>query len=285
MSLTAAVKTYKTRLAAAIAERYAPRLKSGETLPDFTLPLELAVRDVQVALAHLIELDDEVDYAWVEHHFLKQDRRDLVRQQLHPRAVAVRGAIDLAFGRERGAYLHGMKGRTRRRPENLQNQLRRTIHRLTDPNRKLPTPRNTHVFIDRQGWTRQLETHYQKLVELNQRVGLGDHAFQALVAKKQRAMAAFDEAYADALSCVIAGMRMARFGKVLIKKLKPYYLRRQLSAQARKKRETRALAATGAPVAGTEEAPQENLSIKEAKRVTVPKAVAIWLEQSKLFGT
>ncbi len=226
MELVTRIEAYKSRLAAALAERYAPRLRPGEELPDYGLALELAVRDVVEALRRMIEIDDRVDHAAVDLDLLRLDRDRLVADELYPAAVWVRGSIDLAFGRKRGRAVHLMSGRTRRNPPALARQLRLAIRRLTDVDCELPPPKSPRAVVDRDGWIRQLKPGYLELRKLNHELGHGEHVVTALVINKRAEIKEFDLAYGDSLRFVQAGLKMARFDAKLIKNLKPYYRRR-----------------------------------------------------------
>ncbi len=90
MALSSSVEAHKARLAAAIRERYSPRLRPEEELPDYVLALELTVRDVQAALQELIRVDDAVDFASAKYGNLRREQDLLVRDELYPRTVSVR---------------------------------------------------------------------------------------------------------------------------------------------------------------------------------------------------
>ncbi len=291
MELTSSVKSYKRKLAAAVGDRYSPRLREGEALPDFCLALELAVRDAQAALDHLVNLDDQADDADVELIHLRDDRHRLVSEELHPRAVAVRGAIDLAFGKEQGRWIHGMVGRTRRKPARLKRQVRIAMIRLGNAKRELPAPKNPYAVVDRQGWSRQLKPLHQELVKLEKEIGLRAKGLEGLIVMRKRAMGEFDAAYSDALRFVVAAFNMARFDPRSIKNLKPYYLRRRLSKKARQKRESRAAEAASAAApaeiaaAAAETAPETVRPLAAETRAALSKTVAKWLEKRRMFAT
>ncbi len=243
--------------------------------------LELAARDLKAALRRLIELDDKVDYGEADRDLLRRERNAMAVDVLYPCAVSVRGEIDLACGREAGRHFHGMKGRTRRRAPLLLDQLRLLVLRLENPDRELPGRKNPHAGADRARWIHLLVPRYRDLAKLNAEVTrLRDHAVPALIRDKNAAMETFDVAYGDALRLVTTAFRLARFELGLIKNLKPYYQRRRLSRQARKKRLARA-AATEAKAAPEEARP----SVRVPSRVAVPKTVRMWLEKHRLFGT
>ncbi len=293
MELTSSVKSYKGKLAVAISERYAPQLQKGEALPDYVLMLELAVRDAQSALDRLVALDDEVDDVAIELGLQRSERDRLVSEELFPRAVTVRQAIELAFGKERGSTFHGLKGRTRRKPAGLLRQVMRMLRRLTDPERELPAPKHRFVAIDRDRWRRQLQGPYQRLSQLEKSITRGGAELSSLVYFRKRAMEAFDVAYGDALRQVIVAFQLARFDSRMIKNLKPYYQRRRLSRKARKQRDARAArAAEQAAEASSEtsgdeaeEASTRFRPLAGEARATLSKSVAKWLQKRQVSGS
>lgn len=281
MSLVSSIKSYQKQLVQGLAGRFSRHLRPGETLPDYHLALELAVRDVRAALDLLVDLDDRVAFARSDQLSSQVARSTLVREELYPRTVAVRGEIDLAFGRQRGGWLHGMRGRTRRSPPALEAQLRRAVDRLAHPDRKLPKLKNRYAVVDRDRWLRQLRPLYLELAELSKKIDLGRHAVPALTAEKNAAMGAYDLSYRDALRLAKAAFAAAGLDGTPIRNLKPYYQRRRMSAQARKKRQARAAAKV--PERTVEEAAPPK---KVPDRVAVPKSVVKWLEANRrLVGT
>ncbi len=276
MSLVSSIDSYRERFAVRFDERYSRHLRPGETLPDHGLILELAVREMRAHLDLLSELDDQVAFARTDQVHLGMERTELVREELYPRTVAVRGEIDLAFGRQQGRLVHGMEGRTRRTAPALEAQLRRAVRRLADPERELPPPKNRHAVVDRRRWLRQLQPLYRELAALSKQLHLGEHAVPALTAEKNAAMAAFDLSYRDALSLAKSAFVAAGVG-ALIKNLKPYYQRRRLAAKARKKRQARA-AAAGVPDQAVEKAEPP---ARDTDRVAVPVSIAEWLEDNR----
>ncbi len=276
MDLVSSLKSYREKLAVRLAERYSGRLRPDETPPDYVQVLELAVRDVRATLDLLSKLDDEVAFARTDQLSRQTARSKLVREELYPRAVVVRGEIDLAFGRRKGGWLHGMKGRTRRSPPALEMQLRRAVNRLADGEREPPPPKNRHAAVDRDRWLRQLQPLYLQLVELNKKIDLGKHAVPALTSEKNAAMVAFDRSYRDALRLAKATFAAAGLDGTLIKNLKPYYQRRRMSAQARKKRRDRAAAAK--PEQALEPATPP---ARDTDRVAVPVSIVEWLKDNR----
>jgi hypothetical protein len=295
MSLASSVEAYKRRLATAFAKRYARRLHEGEELPDYHLVLDLAVRDAAAALDHLVRLDDAADQVKNRRSGLRKERNCLVRDQLHPQAVAIRGAIDLAFGRKLGTLVHGMSGRTRRKPASLERQVRLAVHLLSSPDLEPPRRKNPRAVVDRAGWSRQLKELHQQLVSLQNEISACGAEHTGLVDQRQTAMAEFDAAYGDALRHVTTAFAMARFDARAIAHLKPYDRRRRLSQRAKKKRQARAAAAAAAAEigrvdsAGREKVPEQTSEEAESAaggaRATISKTVARWLEKRRVFGT
>ncbi len=289
MALASSVEAYKRKLTAAFTKRYASRLREGEELPDYLLVLDLAVRDAEAALDHLVRLDDAADRVDNRRTRRRDERNSLVRDQLYPQTVAVRGAIDLAFGRELGALVHGMTGRTRRKPASLERQVRIAVSLLSSPSLEPPPPpKNPRAVVDRAGWSRQLRPLHQRLVELEEEISLGGAEHTGLVDQRKAAMREFDAAYGDALRHVTTGFAMARFNPRAIRHLKPYYRRRRLSRRAARKREARAAQAASAAEVGQvaeESVPEEAESRAGRTRVALSKTVAKWLEKRRVFGT
>ncbi len=276
MDLVSSIKVYREKLSARLAERYAPGLRPGEEVPDYALVLDLAVRDVRAAVQRLSDLDDEVAFARTDQVCRVEERARLVREQLYPRAVAVRSEIDLAFGRPQASWFHGMKGRTRRTGPSLEVQLRLAVRRLANLERPLPAPKNRYAVVDRDRWLRQLQPPYQELVALNRKIAAAKPVIVGLTLDKNAAMAAFDLSYRDALNLATATFTAAGLTGTPIKHIKPYYQRRRLSAQARKKRQARAAAAVP-DQAATQAAPPA----KDSDRVAVPIPMAEWLENNR----
>ncbi len=289
MELAASVEAYRGKLAVALGERYAPGLLEGEALPDVGLLLDLAVRDAQAALDRLVRMDVDSDRVDTRLGLLRADRDRLVHEDLHPRAVAVRGAIDLAFGKKQGALVHGMSGRTRRHPASLERQVRIAIHLLGDPSLEPPPPKkNPHALVDRAGWSRQLKPLQQKLVKLEKEISRRGAEHTSLVDRRKAAMGDFDAAYGDALRLVTATFAVARFDQRAIRHLKSYQQRRRLSREAAKRRQARAAeaaAATEVERAGEPEEEEEEETPDRGARAKIPKNVAKWLKKRRIFGT
>ena len=281
MALVSSIESHRESLLEALAERYAPRLRDGEVLPDWGLELDLTVREVLETLKGLVERDDELERESVEHGLLRRKRDRLVSDDVYPRAVSVRGSIDLAFGRKRGRDIHLMEGRTDRTAWGLARQLRILVNRLANPEYELPAAKNPHVPIDREGWVRELRPRHDELVELNHSLSLSQKGLDIILHYKNEAMEAFDLAYGDGLRHIQVSFRRAGFDARILRNLRPYYQRRRLARRARKAREARAAAAASAPAPEKTPQPDEE---KETARAPVPQNVAEWLKKRLRFA-
>ncbi len=278
MELVASVEANKASVAAAMAKKDEPLLLAGEDLPDWELMLTLTGRGVEAALGRLIEHDDTVDDAEIAHELLQLERKRLVREELYPRTVAVRSAIDLAFGREEGYHLHGMKGRIPRNMQPLERNLKLALNRLTNTKRTLPPKKNPYSVVDREGWVEQLRKPAHKLARLNRKLDEGEAVLGSLHIFKQMAMDAFDVVYGNALRTLGAAYRAAGFNAKMVRGLRAYYERRRLSLRARQRRTSRAAAVEQASRAAGSP-PREKTA-----RVVVPKTVVRWLEKARIYG-
>ncbi len=281
MELVSSIESYRPRLESVFEKRYAPLLDEGEAPPDQGLALELLAREVKAKLARLMDLDDKVCFGTIEHEALRRKRKRLIDDVLYPLAVAVRGSIELAFGRDAGRLLHGMESRTEHQAEALENQLRRTLLGLKARFCDLAIPETSLAPFDSVGWIRKLESSCRDLTQLNREFRRSESALANLLTQKHEAMEAFDATYGDALSYLRAVFKMVGLDARALKNIKPYYQRRRLSKRARQARESRAAAEK---TDGESPFKKPRSTTQEVARVAVPKVVARWLEQTRLFA-
>lgn len=140
------------------------------TAPDFTeLQLQLAQylemrRDALVTAdeAHLQELDDDQD---------PRLRRDRAAEVLYERVVAIREAVNAAFGSLRGPKLLGIEGSTSQDPLTLHRQAQRALERLERAPTELPPARIDGITLDLVALANQLQPDLDALGAALQQVG------------------------------------------------------------------------------------------------------------------
>ncbi len=164
--LQGSIVKFKARAAAGFSLRFADELRDGETVPDQTLALELAGRTVMRAIEELTEADDVYCGQGTDRKKLNGACLDVARWEIYPELVDVRRAIDTTFGREEGQRLHGMQGKTGRKPGRLYPQLQHLVRTLEDPRLELPAPRRPEAVIDVEGWRSRLKPGYLKLTSM-----------------------------------------------------------------------------------------------------------------------
>ncbi|MCP3956292.1 MAG: hypothetical protein GY719_00415 [bacterium] len=123
-----------------LGECLRPWLREGETLPDFTLVLQLPARMLRQAGQRLRRHRDELDEAR-DREREARFRRDQTASALHRQLVAIRRILTSAFGSRRAATLLGIAGKTARDSQTvlLLSQADSALERLRDP-RKLAIP-------------------------------------------------------------------------------------------------------------------------------------------------
>jgi hypothetical protein len=281
-ALVASIRVHKAEVAARLSERLTPPLRAGEAMPDHALTLELAGRSVQLALDRLEDLDGR-------HHFAKAVRahqareHDLVaKQELYPRAVAVRRQIDAALGRRAGSELHTFSGKTPRAVDRLKRHVERAVGRLGDPDRELPPGRPAADGpVDRRSWKRRLETPLEKLNEADERLSRLSADLDDVAHQRRLAMQRFDAVYGDALHLAEAVYRMAGLDRQAVKSLRSYVEHRRLAHDARRKREARGGRGAGALLAeGGETATTRPMSRPSYRAAAV---VGGWLRKRLAF--
>lgn len=238
-ALIAAVHIYGATIAEAVNNRLSPALLDGETLPDHRLTLELAARTVEHACDQLTELDDQHTFATADRDAAQARLVQITKQELYPQTVAVRRAIDAALGKKAGAKLHSFSGATPRNIEPLRKHVRKLLRRLQNPALRLPNPLPGET-VNREVWLRRLDEPYRKLAANHRQLANCQNLFLVVTRERTAAMSHFDTLYTETLHLVDALFRLAGLSDKILKTLRPYYQRRRLSAQARKRRRSRA---------------------------------------------
>ncbi len=261
-ALLASIGSYKELLSETLSRRHRPRLLPGETLPDYLLLLELTGRDVQAALDLLVEYDGRLSERKAERFGLQLDRDQLLQGQAYRHLSSVRSQIDGVFGREAGARVHGLKGRTPRTAARLEAEIDRLVRLLENPKARFPEPRVRGFEQERKLWLRLLSDPGEEIERLRKKLRLVKAEIQGLGVRRRQAMAEFDLVYAEAVRYLKAVMVMAREDVSMIKLLRPRYQRRRNAKRAREKREARA--AEAAPAPSPDEAPARDEAEEES---------------------
>ncbi|MCP3964180.1 MAG: hypothetical protein GY719_40640 [bacterium] len=264
-ALLSSIDVLKASIEEKLAERFEPRLRPGETLPDYGLALDLAGRDVQAALDRLVDLDDELFLKTVEREGLQQSREEILKEEVYPRLVNVRGAIDRAYERRGARLIHRMEGRTPRKPTDIEHVVENLLRVLGDPDATMPLRKASAPRDQREEWLRLLaEPH-----ELARSMGKEQKKCEGVIARlgifRRRAMDDFDQVYAQILRYVKAKLVLTGESTESLRHLRPHYQRRKMARQARQKREARAETRSAAAE------PERGKQVREAVRSTVAK--------------
>ncbi len=238
--LRGSIKSAKARAAAGFRQRFSAELLEGEEVPDLTLALELAGRSVARAIELLVEADNDYCGQSMRRKHLNQACTEVARWEVYPELVDVRRAIDIAFGREEGRRLHGMKGKTRRKPERLFPQLQGLVRELGSPLLELPKPKRPSSRVDIEGWLRQLEPGYLKLEAMREQLKAEERREHKLREGRDYELECFDIIYGEALAFVRSVFRLGGLSDRETWHLLPDVQRRQLRGKARQEREARA---------------------------------------------
>ncbi len=283
-ALLASINSYKDLLTETLSRRHLPKLRPGETLPDYLLLLDLTGRDVQEALDSLVEVDGQLHQRKADRFALQVERDQPLQAEAYQRLSAVRRQIDGVFGREAGAIVHGMKGRTPRTAKRLEVEIDGLVRLLKNRSAQFPEPRVPGFEQERKLWLRLLSDPREETRRLRKKLLKLKTEVQGLGVRRRQAMAEFDRVYAEAVRYLKAVMVMAREDISMIKLLRPRYQRRRNAKRARDKREARAAAKEGRtpapdpappPAEAAEETPEdERLRVKLVQHRRPGKNVA-----------
>lgn len=238
--LLGSIESLKEKAAAGFARRFAEELRDGEAVPDQTLALELAGRAVKTAMDALDAADDAYRREAIGRNHLNDACVHVADTEVYPEAIEVRRSITARFGREAARSVHGMEGRTRRKPKALKPQLDYLVGALRDPKHRLPPPLRPGAVVDRGRWLNQIEPGYEKLRAMLRELEELEHLEARLRDERDDELEAFDAVYAEALGLVRAVYGLGGIPKKLIWNLLPTVQQRRLRDKARGEREARA---------------------------------------------
>ena len=115
----------------ALAERLAPFLEEGETMPDFELVQRLVGRLLASTRARLVAADKDHLDELAGAAGPRRRRDDLVRA-VRAKMIAIRKIVEGFFGPRHGSELIAVDGRIAEQPELLWRQAEHTVSRLLD---------------------------------------------------------------------------------------------------------------------------------------------------------
>ena len=239
-ALRASIDAFKTDVAEGLGQRLAPELIEGETLPDFSLSLDLLARSVESSLERLRAAEHQLIDRGIELAKVRRESEKLARHEIYPRVVLVRRLIDTQFGKEDGRRVHGMAGKTLRKPRRLHGQLEYLVWALEAGRQEPSKSLFKGLASEREAWMRQLKPGYEQLTALLDDMANLEAIEQLARDTKNEAIRKFDDAYGQARRLLEANFDFAGFSGKLAKLLRSYVHRRRLSQEARRKRQARA---------------------------------------------
>ncbi len=239
-ALKSSIRVFKARVAEGLGKRLTPELAEGEALPDFGLSLELTGRSVKSALECLRAAEQHYMHQAALCASVRRASDELARREVYPRVVSVRQLIEAQFGKEQGRQVHGMAGKTLRKPGRLHGQLTHLVWALDDGIGELPASLLENVTANRQAWLREIKPGYERLTELLTEIVQLEVREQGAQIEKNAAMKAFDDTYGEARRLLEASFVFAGLGSQWTRWLRSNVHRRLLAREARRKREARA---------------------------------------------
>jgi hypothetical protein len=281
VALVSSIEAQKHKVHAGLCQRLAPGLADGEPMPDQARTLELVGASVIAALERLKEADDRYTLwsVYCQDLAAKCDRQ--AREEVYPRAVDVRRAIDAVFGKKVGWHLHSIqKGRILRKPWRQREQIARMVLRLKDRKRPLPKPKSDGFTIDRDAWLKKLEPAFDGLETLMDQLESDKFERARLGGERQKAMDEYDRIAGESLRYVIAVFTMAGCDRRVVRELRAYYRRRRMSRQARQKRQERAAEREARPAESPAAGEPAGMPPAAAPRSPVRSIITGWFKKS-----
>ncbi len=174
-----------------LAQRLAPLLRPGETLPDFAFVFELVARDLEEASASLTSKDkgfkDELDRGGSV-----RLRRDKAAQAVREALARIRSAVDGVYGKKTAIKVLTFDGRTGNRPELLLLKAQRVLQRLEDETFDLPGAQVPGFALDTRPWRDLLAGPAAELEAALTELSRGHGKKASRVAGKQLSLKEFD---------------------------------------------------------------------------------------------
>lgn len=274
-ALISAFEVYEKSIVEGLERRHRPLLREGEILPDYGLSLDLTAREVRGAIGLLVDLDQEHSAHKAELEGLRHARNELVKRELHPCAVTVRGSIDSLLGREAGSEFHGMRGKTPRKLPRLAVAVKGLAQSLEHVQADPPEAGRPGLGSVRELWLDLLRAARKQLAGNTQRLRRAKARDEHLRLDKTTAMKEFDVVYSQALRKLEAMMIEARVDAGLIKSLRSRSQRRRMRKRARQKRAARAAAKAAAPAATESSSEAAEEAAREADEAVDPPVLPV----------
>ncbi len=231
----ASVKTFKEAASSGFGERFAVELRAGEPVPDHALALELVARSVVSTMAVLTTAESKYVRLGSQRVSERAQSERIARRELNPGMVLLRRSIESDYGREKGAQIHGLEGKTLRKPRRVLRQARDLLDALKTEDPRRPIPRS-----ERAAWLRQVEPAYGRLVASIQQIERLERKEEFACAVRDLALEKFDAVYGEAFAYARTVYRLAGLGERIIAKLRPNAEHRRLIREAGQERQARA---------------------------------------------
>ncbi len=234
-TLCASIETLKVAASSGFAERFTAELREGEPAPDHALALELVARSVESALAVLEGAESEYVGLGSRRVAERREGERIARRELNPRMVLLRREIESECGREAGADIHGLKGKTLREPRRVLRQARGLVATLKTERSRRPIARS-----EREAWLRQVEPACDRLAASIEELEGLERKEEYARGVRDLAFERFDAAYSEASAYAHTVYRLGGLGERVIHMLRPDVEHRRLRREAGQEQRARA---------------------------------------------
>ncbi len=273
--LDAAIKAFTAPVVEGFDERLSPQLLDGETLPDHAFTLELFRRSVTSARDELVAADDRYVSMETRKSLLSMQCDRVARYEVYPNAQRIRHRIEALVGKDAAYPFHGIRGRMRRKPCRLLDQLGLMVHFLSRPMDELLEVKAPGFSAERDRWLRDLGPGYDKLTRMHKQLVLDRRRVEGFFLKRQEAMKRFDWVYGESVRFAEIVFRIAGFEKA-VKSLRNRSQVRRMVRWAHDKRQARKTTAT----VSTSPTPKRKTSATPSATGKVLQFVSGWLRKA-----
>ena len=239
-NLCGSISSFKDEVADAFRERFEVELRAGEAMPDHAAPLEIVSRSVRSAAEKLDEAEESYRVRCYYRRKARKECERIARKELNPEMVSVRREVEAFYGKERAADIHGLEGKTLRKPKRVQAQAQEMLCILGLEPLTWPDVDGDLLRARCRAWLRRVKPAYDRLVAKLVETEKLERGEEHLCGVRDRALADFDGVYGDALAYVAGVYRLVDFVDRKIWNLRSLADRRRLIREARKERQARA---------------------------------------------